>query len=165
MLLGSLQYTFPRGLQNREGKTNPTIESKRHPVHQKTTILLGLSKDLINTYDTISEEIVANEECLWLGQEWEHDCQQLHNLLDVGERATIGQVKELLFESPGLRGVAISKDTSPKNARKAWNSFGMLQTGDTQDTRRAEGVRWAKVAEDTVKGIRRATKHLPRNLR
>ena len=163
LLQNSFENSVLNSLQAFDGRIYEANSLISPSLQQTINTVLSHSKNLITTYDAASREVASNEERLLVGHEWENDCQRLQDVLRVGKRATVGQVRHLLFDSNNPSGAAQFGEASPSDDATARETFGRVGVDRAPATSKLEGGSWAFVAKETVKGIQRATSHLPMN--
>lgn len=120
-----------------------------HPLHGKSQLLMGVSKDVMAKYESISQEICAVTEPLKIGQEWDGDSQKLHGILGLGRKASEESIMDLLLgEDIAEKHAALNTSGSSKHGN-IWSEFSTLQSNGDM------GESWALVAQRTEKGVRR----------
>ena len=156
MLAASLVYNISPSLEIVAGsKALPRVKGSPHPLQQKATSLLSLSKELLSSYDKLSQELMGYGEALQVGQNWEGDYQKLEHLLHVGKRVTENRLRAMLVE--GQQGSRDDKerDEALRQDRKEWEELsGVSMRDDPRET-------WALAARNLEKGVRRLAKCLP----
>ena len=110
---------------------------------------MGVSKDIMRKYETISQDICAVTENLRFGQEWDGDGQKLHGILGLGRKASVETTMDLLLGEDIVKTYTAMDISASLKYRDAWAEFNTLQSdGDM-------GESWALVAQRTEKGVRR----------
>ena len=122
-------------LKQENGQGNTSI----HPIRDSAECLLASSKQLLASYNTISNAILSNADPLHLDKDWEGDCQRLQSLLDVGRKVNEKKVKRLLASEEEEDVIA------GKEAGEPWQR---IDDGDITLWKKLTGK---KADEDTVK--------------
>lgn len=135
--------------------TKPTTHRKAtpHPLQQKASSLINLSKELLGAYDKVSQDLVTHELSLrQVGQDWEGDCQKLQHLLEVGKNTTGDKVRALTVED----GADLEEcDAMDKlRDRQTWTELaGVKREDDGRDS-------WAATVRKMERGVVRLAKCL-----
>ncbi|MCJ1433156.1 60S ribosomal protein L15 [Xylographa pallens] len=131
----------------------PRSKASPHPLQQKCISLLGLSKELLGSYDTVSRDMARYEEMLQVGQHWEGDYQKLQHLLQVGKQVTEDRVGAMLMDGYQDVGQGRVRDGVLEQDRRKWEDLsGVGKEGDCGET-------WAVAARKVERGVRRLMGH------
>ena len=123
-------------------------------MHGKSQLLVGVSKDIITKYESISQEIPAVTGSLKFGQEWDGDGQKLHSVLGLGKKASEESIMDLLLGEDIAEKHAALKTSGSSKTTKVWSEFSTLQSNGDM------GESWALVAQKTEKGVRRLRRYI-----
>ncbi|MCJ1476553.1 hypothetical protein MMC13_005219 [Lambiella insularis] len=126
-----------------------------HLLQAKGSSLVALSKELLDAYDEVSQELASHELSLrHVGQDWEGDYRKLQHLLEVGQSTTKDRARALA--------VGDSKEVGDCNQeeefkdRQTWVELaGISKDGGGGDDS------WAATAHKIERGMMRLAKCLP----
>ncbi|MCJ1381801.1 60S ribosomal protein L15 [Xylographa soralifera] len=134
-------------------KALPQVQGSPHPLQQKCISLLGLSRELLGSYDTVLHDMAGYEETLQVGQHWEGDYQKLQYLLHVGKQVTENRVRAMLIDGYHDSGQEGIRDGALEQDHKKWEDLsGVGKKDDCGET-------WAVAARKMEKGVRRLMGH------
>lgn len=140
---------------NDEAQSLPSKRAMSHPLYEKSTLLLGSSREIIKTYRSVTQEISAVAESLQIGQDWDGDSQKLLAVLGFGREIAEENIVDLLLgKNAAVNKVALKTSNSSKH-RNVWSEF------STTKCDKDMGESWALVARRTEKSVSRLGKCIP----
>ncbi|KAI9680212.1 MAG: 60S ribosomal protein L15 [Trizodia sp. TS-e1964] len=129
---------------------SPNVDPKSQLLHSKACSILALSKNLLDTFDELSELIKTRDAALKLGDSWQNDQEKVRNMILAGKEVTQGRIYGLLGKHKSKK-MRISGPIEEDVGGAKLLDMGLQMANKPQMLQ--PDTSWSKKASDVEKGI------------
>ena len=130
-----------------------------HQCHQTAAILTDHSKQLVQRYENLRQQMLHINKHSNPHQEWVSDCQKLHDIFDIQKTITNQQVDRLLSKKCPPSWADKTENDDRSIPLDVWTLF-TEDGGAVKKHDEAKETAWTDIARRTQSDIRRLMRHL-----